>query len=506
MSPVRVLIVDHDLETAQQLQIALQRLEMESDTCTDTQGLAASLLSQSYHLLLLSAQLPEHAGLEALRQIREEPRLRSLPVLMLVTDASIQQVKQYLDYGAADFLCKPVDSQALRARTHAALRCAHAEQQLQSYRHDFDDVMRDARAQLMEKNELLDLALHTGRIGIWKHEEGEEASWNEQLRELFGRVDPIPRIVDLLQLVPTEEQSLLRERLQRLEQHGSSGYFRHRLLRPDGSTVLVRGCFRRFQLGERTVWIGVMQDASGEKQEERQNIHKERVYALGELSAGITHELKNPLNVIQLWLENLRDELNDPQEVQRGLKTIETQVQTCLRIINSLGAFSRQAQDTSSRSEMLPYREVLEGAVILPRYECRRHRIALVEEFPPSIPLVQGNAVQIQQVLVNLLSNALQATRAAPERYITLRVYAQDGWCWTEVQDTGTGIPPEQIPHIFDAFYTTKPLGEGTGLGLSICRQIISEHGGVLTVESLPDVGTTFRFSLPLANSTSPSQ
>jgi two-component system NtrC family sensor kinase len=149
--------------------------------------------------------------------------------------------------------------------------------------------------------------------------------------------------------------------------------------------------------------------------------------------------------------------------------------------------------------------QVLQDTIELRRYPLKMQQIALVVEFGDNLPPTWADPFQLQQVFINLLSNAEQALAAhSGERRVTVRTGLRGGSLVASVADTGPGIAPEHLPHIFNPFYTTKPRGIGTGLGLSISFGIVREHGGTLQVASEAGKGAVFELSLPVV--TAPSQ
>src|SRR5881396_828693 len=238
------------------------------------------------------------------------------------------------------------------------------------------------------------------------------------------------------------------------------------------------------------------------RDKQEQLVQAGKLATLGELTTGVAHELNNPLNNIGLFVENAVDliELAVPEKGQivRELRHAMQQVGKATEIISHLRTFGRAAP--ASR-EAISLTQVIERALSLMGEQLRLREIEVtVDLVPPSEePVVIGNAIQLEQVFINLLTNARDAVAESPRKAIRIAGSAGAGVVEVTLSDTGPGIPPGLERRIFDPFFTTKEVGKGTGLGLSITYGIIKEHGGTISVVSPPGEGATFVIHLPLA-------
>lgn len=232
------------------------------------------------------------------------------------------------------------------------------------------------------------------------------------------------------------------------------------------------------------------------KRLETQLIQSEKLAAMGQMLAGVAHELNNPLTAILGVSELLRDRQGLDEATHRQLDLAYRQARRAARIVQNLLDFSRPA---ALQKKLLDVSSIVERALQLHEHSLRRSNIAVEFQPEPSLPAVLGDANQLVQVFLNLIVNAEQAVREVRESgRIQVRVSTSSGRVTVVVQDDGAGIPPEAFPKIFDPFFTTKRPGGGTGLGLSICSSIVREHGGSIEVESLPAGGSAFTVSLPV--------
>ncbi|MCC6774058.1 MAG: PAS domain-containing protein [Gemmatimonadaceae bacterium] len=229
----------------------------------------------------------------------------------------------------------------------------------------------------------------------------------------------------------------------------------------------------------------------------------EKLAAIGQLAAGVMHEVNNPLATISACAESLSLRLDDmrdagvevPPQSGEFLRIIDTEVQRCKRIVDGLLDFSRPR---SGEKSVTGVNDVVEQSVFLVKHHARFKKLKLQTLLDPALPLVDANAEQLIQVFMALMINAADAMEH--EGTITVRTRAGSSpheQIIAEVIDEGPGIAGADLPKIFDPFFTTKAPGRGTGLGLSICYGIITDHGGRIEVDSAVGAGSTFRIFLP---------
>jgi C4-dicarboxylate-specific signal transduction histidine kinase len=234
-----------------------------------------------------------------------------------------------------------------------------------------------------------------------------------------------------------------------------------------------------------------------EKQE--QLVQAGKLATLGELTTGVAHELNNPLNNIGLFIGNVIDQVElgkaDPQLILHELHSAMQQVYKATEIISHLRTFGRAA---SVSREPVAINQVIERAISLMYEQLRLRQIEVQLHFSAEDVIVIGNAIQLEQVFINLLSNARDAMAGVLHKVITITCVLHDDVVDIYFRDTGPGIPVGFEQRIFDPFFTTKDVGAGTGLGLSITYGIIKEHQGSIAVKNRPGEGALFLIQLPL--------
>ncbi len=233
---------------------------------------------------------------------------------------------------------------------------------------------------------------------------------------------------------------------------------------------------------------------------DEQLLQSQKLAAIGELSAGIAHEINNPLAIIRQeaeWPLHLYKKGTPPEagEIQTGLIEIVHQVDRAREITQNLLNFARRRQPVVQAVEL---NRIIEDMTLLVEKTAQHSHLNLVKDLQPDLPPINSDAPLLRQVILNLLNNAIQATGVDGTVTVITRV-TDDRQVMVQVNDTGSGIPKEHLAQIFDPFFTTKPQGKGTGLGLSICHSIIERLGGKISVTSVPGQGSSFTIKLPQA-------
>jgi two-component system NtrC family sensor kinase len=247
----------------------------------------------------------------------------------------------------------------------------------------------------------------------------------------------------------------------------------------------------------------IFKDVTEKTKMEAQLVHSAKLAAIGEMAAGVAHELNSPMTVIIGTAQMLVRDF--PGDVDRDkIEALEDIINCglrCKRIIQNLLTFSRQDELPTSEIDL---NEEVERVLSLIRYQIDRSQVEILPHLDPDLPRINANGPQIQQVLTNFLVNARDALDDGerPEKIIQvttgLRRRDRKSWIVLSVRDNGTGIAPETLPKIFTPFYTSKEATKGTGLGLSVSLGIAESHGGTIEVDSIPGEGSTFSLILPL--------
>jgi len=310
----------------------------------------------------------------------------------------------------------------------------------------------------------------------------------------------------VLDLIHPDDRGLVMQRMGETERFGRSQQAEVRMLRRDGSVVVVEAEGMRLEFDGKPAHLVLGRDVSERREMFARMALADRMLSVGTLAAGVAHEINNPLAYVISNLEILANELSDDRssrldraQIAAVLADARDGATRVSAIVRDLRALSRQGDELSGPVDVLA---VLASSIKMAHNEVR-HRAPIVESYSRPLPYVRANASRLGQVFLNLLLNAAQAIVEGHAESNEIRVRARtinDGrQVCVEVEDTGVGMSPAVQQRIFDPFFTTKPVNVGTGLGLSISHQIIESIGGEISVTSAPGRGSTFRVTLPVA-------
>jgi two-component system, NtrC family, sensor kinase len=257
--------------------------------------------------------------------------------------------------------------------------------------------------------------------------------------------------------------------------------------------------------GEPGSAVILIEDVTEQRMLEAQIIQNDKMASIGQLVSGVAHELNNPLTSIAGLAELLLERPPHPEFPREHLRVIHDQAERASRIVRNLLTFARKG--AVSEKSAVDFNDVVTRTALLIEYELQLHGIELQSELSPEPVVVLGDRYELQQVLLNLVTNAVQAVAALePDRprRITLFTSHADGEAVLRVRDSGPGVPRHLAPYLFTPFFTTKAPGEGTGLGLSLSYGLVKAHGGDLTYEAPVEGGAEFRVVLPLYEAETP--
>jgi two-component system NtrC family sensor kinase len=227
-------------------------------------------------------------------------------------------------------------------------------------------------------------------------------------------------------------------------------------------------------------------------------VQAHKLKAVGTLTAGVAHELNNPINNIMLTAAMLEEdyaELSDGERLEM-VKDLLEQAERSRVIVRNLLDFARESEMATG---LLKIEDVIEEILQLTSNQFKLSKVKVVRQFTSNLPPFHGDRQQIDQVFVNLVLNAIDAMPEGGTLTVTAKLADDRDYIRVDIADTGVGIPEHELSSIFDPFFTSKPTGKGTGLGLSVSLGIVQKHGGDIRVRSLPNKGTTFSVLLPTA-------
>ncbi len=464
---------------------------------TASSGLEAIELAAGLHpdIILLDVMMPEMDGFEVCERIRKNPALQQTPILLLTALGDHASLLRGINSGADDFISKPVNLEILRARVRTIVRLNRA---------CIIDALRQSEErfrQLAENvNEVFWILERASKRVIYASP-AYETIWGRSCAALYAD----PR--EWTDAIHADD----RARVLAVIEGDSPEPFDHvyRILRPDGETRWVRergfpmrdaeGCVQRL--------VGTAEDITMMRRLQEQLLQSQKMEAIGTLAGGIAHDFNNILGGIVGFTELTRLRAGDNPKLREPLDAVLQASRRAASLVRQILAFSRHHE---RHIEVVQLRLIVSEAMKLLRASIPS-TIEFDLRLASDVGLVRADPTQIHQIVLNLCSNAEHAMRGHPGRLCVAlaNVEADSALCAAHtrlrpgpyvrltVSDTGCGIKTELMTRVFEPFFTTKPAGEGSGLGLSVVHGIMESHGGVVTVESKPGVGTRFDLYFP---------
>jgi PAS domain S-box-containing protein len=502
-SQLRILYLEDDAKDAELVEetLAIDGIKSHITRVETEVDFIASLQRGGFDLILADYTLPSFDGLSALKIARQ--RWPHLPLIFVSGTLGEEVAIEALKIGATDYVLKTRLSRIVPS-VQRALREAAERIDLSRA----EEALRRSEAYLAEAQKLS----HTGSFG-WDVSSGK-IYWSQETFRIF-EYDPStePTSELILQRTHPEDRTLVRQVIDRVSQERKDFDFEHRLLMPNGSVKYLRVVGRPSKSESGSFeFLGAVTDITERKHSEEELRQKEvslreaqtelahvsRVTTMGELAASIAHEVNQPLagivtnaNASLRWLAGERPNLDEARE---SIRRIIRDGNRAGDVISRMRAIFEKARTVKER---LDINEAIEEVVILTQSEVRRNKVALRMELAADLPPVTGDRVQLQQVVVNLILNAIEAMSTVEDCQRDLVIRTQRGKgdeVQVAVRDSGIGINPMSAERMFAAFHTTK-VG-GLGMGLSISRSIVEWHGGRLWAIANDGPGATFQFTL----------
>jgi len=320
--------------------------------------------------------------------------------------------------------------------------------------------------------------------------------WNKGAERIFGYTaeEMLGKTVD--PIIPQElrEKGELEWLFEETLRRGYIENYETERITKDGRRIIVNlsRSLIKDESGEILGSIAIVKDVTKVKELEKQIQHSDKLALIGQIAAGIAHEIGTPLNVISGNAEYIMMEMGEDNPYKEELETIISQAERIANLIKQLLEFARPRKPNYTKVDV---NKEIAHVVELLRHQFEKSNIKLNLKFSNDLPYIWADCSQIHQVFLNIIVNAIQAINE--NGLIEIETFARDGYVNIKFKDNGVGILPEHLDKIFEPFFTTKEAGKGTGLGLAVSKRITDEHRGKIEVESTPGKGTVFTVKFP---------
>jgi PAS domain S-box-containing protein len=513
----RILIVDDDLKILEVTRIILEGEGYQVEAAGDGQHVREYFSEHDADLVLLDIILPDIDGYTLCKEIKSSPRTQDIPVILLTSLDGVDNKVRGLDVGANDYLVKPFLQKELLARIRSHLRGRESAREVRSLYRQAQQESENLQAlvgqrthEIENQKRLMECIIDSLPLGIYVTDKDfSVVTWNRK-RETGILGIPREQVVgrNIFSVFPSLIQDKLKNEFIEVMAHNQPF---------ETETVsYVSGEKRYYHLrkipmemepGTVSHVITLADDITERKRLEESVYTNGKLASLGRLSAGVAHELNNPLAAIAGCVEGLISRAQDPElrkiaafeDFPGYLKIIDDEIQRCKGIINNLLEFSRSRE---ALQQSINVNEVLEQTLMLLSHHKSFKKIQVKKDLDPQLPSIVGNGGELKQVFVAMAINAMDAMNQSGELTLSsgTEIRNEQTHVCISFQDTGVGIPPENLNKIFDPFFTTKPVGQGVGLGLSICYGIVRSHNGFIKVSSEEGHGTLFQIYIPVTS------
>ncbi len=515
-----------DMHAASEADLHNERILLVDDNPTNLQVLLHTLNGQGYKLLiakngesalkiarkalpalvLLDIMMPGIDGYEVCRQLKADPETANITVIFLSALDDTKDKVRGLETGAVDFISKPFQAEEVIARVETQLKI-----------HRLERALSERNRQLEAHNERLLTSMREGIFGLDLNGQitfanpaaSQITGWSEnQLigQNLFSKLlhceegdersqTPVAQVLSAGDNATIEDGLFWRA--------GGQAFPVDYSCTPVREQDAISGAVLVFRdITEKKRQQEALQQALDELKEQQQKLtHVSRLSIMGEMAAGIAHEVNQPLTAISNYAQVCNRMLarDEPpmDSVQEALDKIGVQARRAGEVIARIRRFVKKPEHID---ELIDPNKLITDVVRLAEVDAKNNSMEIKLDLADTLPVVQVDPVQIQQVALNLVRNAMEAMRDEPTRALGVLVKTEQldrEYVRISVIDRGHGLAADAAEKLFTPFYTTK--SNGMGIGLSICHSIIQTHGGRLTFEHNPEGGTIFRFTLPIA-------
>ncbi|WP_051148588.1 hybrid sensor histidine kinase/response regulator [Desulfospira joergensenii] len=506
----KIVLIDDEEDIRDVVSIVLEDQGFSVAAAENGEKGLALCRTLSPQIVITDIRMPGMDGIQVLQTLKEE--IEDIEVIVVTAFGEIEIAVRALQLDASDFITKPIDEGALFVALDRAQKRYTSQKALKDYTGFLEREKAKTAEELIRIYSFQKNLIENSMDGILAcNETGQVVTFNRQMEKMLGyKKEEIKGRRFFPELFEENGDQALKKAMAGPEFGGENRLFLYETLLKTkaGRTIPVQVSAAVLEeREEERGWVCFFRDLRQIRKLERELsdqagiLHQDKMMSLGRLSASVVHEINNPLfgvlNYVRLMIRILNRgplESGDAEKFMRYLALVEKETERCSTIISSLLKFSRKSEPRFGEVDL---NGLLDKCILLSRHKLELSGIEQVSRIDEGLPVIQGDSNQLQQCLINLIFNAVDAMPRGGTLTLSCSHDPREKRVNLGVRDTGAGIKKEDLPHIFEPFFTTKKEGYGVGLGLSTVSGIIEHHRGSVSVESRPG-HTLFTIGLPV--------
>jgi PAS domain S-box-containing protein len=508
----KILLIDDEKDIRDVLTISLQDAGYE--VVAEADGAAGLLRCEAIapQIVITDVRMPGMDGIQLLEAIKK--KYPDIEVIVATAFGEMDLAIRALQLDASDFITKPVSDEALTLALKRAKDRFVSRKQLKDYTVLLEKEKAETSQQLLKTIEFQRNLIESSMDGILGCDETDSVViYNRGMEQMLGysKAEAIQQM-KFADFFSAQAKERFKEQMAADTYGGKNRLFLFEsiLRSKSGHDIPVQvSAVNLLEAGRENGRVCFFRDLreirklEREMEDQARILHQAKMMSLGRLAASVVHEINNPLsgilNYLRLMIRILRQGAPSSEQIekfQRYLNLIETEISRCSQIVSGLLSFSRMSPLNFGPVDI---DELLQRSLLLSRHKLELGNIRIESNVQPNLPPVVGDFNQLQQCVINLIFNALDAMPDGGTLNIDGRHDSEKDQVIVTVKDSGNGISPDDVTHIFEPFFTTKNEGYGVGLGLSTVYGIIERHNGTISVESQPGEGAIFMLALPVS-------
>ncbi|CAB5153968.1 hypothetical protein D3OALGA1CA_4599 [Olavius algarvensis associated proteobacterium Delta 3] len=513
--PWKIVVIDDEEGIRRVMRITLEDAGYTVVTAPDGQAGLGLCSEMSPQIVITDIRMPGMDGLQVLETVKQ--RFPDIEVIVVTAFGEMDLAIQALQLDASDFITKPIDNDILFIALDRARHRHATQQQIKDYTRYLENGWAETTQELMETFAFQRNLIESSMDGIMGLDaEGQVLTFNRSLEQMLGYTKgEVLHTLKIDGFFPDGGADKFKSYLVSDAYGGKNHLPLYETMLSDNAGKHIPVQITATRLFENDADAGMvlfirdlreLQRLEREMADQAKILHQDKMMSLGRLAASVVHEINNPLagilNYLRLMIRILKRgplQGDGQQKFQNYLELVESETDRCSRIISNLLTFSRKTPPSKGDVRI---DELIQRCILLSRHKLELSHITLESDIEPDIPIIRGDINQIQQCLINLIFNAIDAMPEGGDLTLTAKADRGTDRVRLGVSDTGPGISDVDLPRIFEPFFTTKSEGFGVGLGLSTVYGIIEDHGGEMDVDTGPGKGTTFWLLFPAGTRT----